>query len=54
MIDRFTELGFDVPDVVAVFEDMDIPSENGQDYAMNEATVSRITSTLFGERAEIR
>lgn len=49
LIDRFVDMGFDVPQVVAAFEYVGIDRMDGQDYELEEAYMGDITARLFGE-----
>ncbi|KAF2425806.1 hypothetical protein EJ08DRAFT_651961 [Tothia fuscella] len=49
LVDRFTDMGFDVPQVVAAFEYVGIDRMEGQDYELEEAYMGDITARLFGE-----
>ncbi|KAK5000327.1 Ubiquitin-conjugating enzyme E2 1 [Elasticomyces elasticus] len=49
LIDRFTEMGFDVPTVVDAFEHVGIDQNGGEDYELEEEYMGDITARLFGE-----
>ncbi|KAF1981833.1 hypothetical protein K402DRAFT_398229 [Aulographum hederae CBS 113979] len=49
LIDRFVDMGFDVPTVVSAFEYVGIDRNEGQDYELEEAYMGDITARLFGE-----
>ncbi|KAF2095284.1 ubiquitin-conjugating enzyme E2-24 kDa [Rhizodiscina lignyota] len=49
LIDRFVDMGFDVPAVVAAFEYVGIDKMDGQDYELEEAYMGDITARLFNE-----
>jgi len=49
LIDRFVEMGFEVPSVVAAFEHYGIDRNDGQDYNLEEEYMGDITARLFGE-----
>lgn len=49
MIDRFVEMGFDVPTVVAAFEHCGIESGMGEDFELEEEYMGDITARLFHE-----
>lgn len=49
LVDRFCAMGFDVPDVVAAFEDVGIDRNGGEDYELEEAYMGDITARLFNE-----
>ncbi|KAF2755858.1 hypothetical protein EJ05DRAFT_454961 [Pseudovirgaria hyperparasitica] len=49
LIDRFVDMGFDVPAVVSAFEYLEIDKNNGEDYELEEAYMGDITARLFGE-----
>ena len=49
LIDRFVEMGFDVPRVVAAFKFVGIDRMGGEDYELEEAYMGDITARLFGE-----
>lgn len=47
MVDRFTDLGFDVATVVAAFQYVGI--EHGEEYDLDDDTADEITSRLLNE-----
>jgi ubiquitin-conjugating enzyme (huntingtin interacting protein 2) len=49
LVDRFCEMGFDVPAVVAAFEYVGIDRMDGMDYELEEAYMGDITARLFNE-----
>jgi ubiquitin-conjugating enzyme (huntingtin interacting protein 2) len=49
LVDRFCEMGFDVPAVVAAFEFVGIDKMDGMDYELEEAYMGDITARLFDE-----
>jgi len=49
LVDRFCDMGFDVPSVVAAFEYVGIDRMDGIDYELEEAYMGDITARLFGE-----
>ncbi|KAF4547187.1 Ubiquitin-conjugating enzyme-like protein 2 [Elsinoe fawcettii] len=49
LIQRFTEMGFDVRTVVAAFEAVGAGKNNGEDYELDEDLAGEITARLFGE-----
>jgi ubiquitin-conjugating enzyme (huntingtin interacting protein 2) len=49
LVDRFCEMGFDVPTVVAAFEYVGIDRMDGMDYELEEAYMGDITARLFNE-----
>jgi ubiquitin-conjugating enzyme (huntingtin interacting protein 2) len=48
-VERFCEMGFDVPTVVAAFEYVGIDRMDGMDYELEEAYMGDITARLFNE-----
>lgn len=49
LVDRFTEIGFDVPTVVSAFQVVGVDENGGRDYDLGEEQSSDVTSRLFGE-----
>lgn len=49
MVQRFTDMGFEVEQVVSAFEYVGIDRMGGQDYQMEEAYMGDVTARLFGE-----
>lgn len=49
LVTRFTDMGFDVEQVVAAFEHVGIERMGGQDYQMEEAYMGDVTARLFDE-----
>ncbi|KAF2218310.1 ubiquitin conjugating enzyme [Elsinoe ampelina] len=49
LVGRFTELGFDVPTVVATLEAVGVGNNGGEDYQMDEDLAGEITARLLGE-----
>lgn len=49
MVDRFCDMGFDVPSVVRAFERSGVDTDGGQDYELDDGLVADVTSQLFGE-----
>jgi len=49
LIDRFTEMGFDVPTVVAAFEHCGVETYDGYDFELEEEWMGDITARLFHE-----
>ena len=49
LIDRFCALGFDVPSVVAAFEQSGIDKNEGRDNQLSEVQTNNITARLFGD-----
>jgi len=49
LVNRFVEMGFDVPAVVSAFEYVGIDRNGGRDYELEEAYMGDITARLFGE-----
>ncbi|KAF2157976.1 hypothetical protein K461DRAFT_326115 [Myriangium duriaei CBS 260.36] len=49
LVDRFTDMGFDVPTIVAAFDSVGIDRNNGQDYNLPETQVGHVTAKLFDE-----
>lgn len=49
MIDRFAEMGFDVPTVVAAFEHCGIEPGYGEEFELEEEYMGDITARLFHE-----
>lgn len=49
LVQRFTDMGFEVEQVVSAFEYVGIDRMGGQDYHMEEAYMGDVTARLFGE-----
>lgn len=49
LVNRFVEMGFDVPAVVSAFEYVGIDRNGGRDYELEEAYMGDITARLFNE-----
>ena len=49
LIDRFVDMGFDVPAVVSAFEYVGIDKMEGQDYELEEAYMGDNNARLFNE-----
>jgi len=49
LVQRFVDMGFDVPAVVASFEYVGIDRMDGQDYELEEAYMGDVTARLFNE-----
>ncbi|QDS69836.1 hypothetical protein FKW77_000141 [Venturia effusa] len=49
LVDRFVDMGFDVPTVVGAFEYVGIDRMDGQDYELEEAYMGDVTARLFNE-----
>ncbi|TKA31015.1 hypothetical protein B0A50_01983 [Salinomyces thailandicus] len=49
MIDRFTDMGFQVEQVVSAFEYFGIDKADGEEYELEEEYIGDITARLFGE-----
>lgn len=49
LVDRFCQMGFDIPSVVAAFEACGIDKMEGSDYQLEERYMGDITAKLFGE-----
>jgi ubiquitin-conjugating enzyme (huntingtin interacting protein 2) len=50
LIDRFVNMGFEVPAVVGAFLYVGIDRNNGEDYELEEAYMGDITAHLLGEQ----
>ena len=49
LIDRFGDMGFDVPTVVAAFEYVGVDKNDGEDYELEEEYMGDIAARLFHE-----
>lgn len=49
MIDRFTNMGFSVEQVVSAFEYVGIDNAGGEEYELEEEYIGDVTARLFGE-----
>lgn len=49
LIDRFSDMGFDVATVVAAFEYVGLDKNDGLDYEIDEEYMEDITARLFHE-----